>query len=73
MHYNMTTRVNKKTWKRKSEVPNKKDEENIVPESDEVNNRSLEDETSNKEYSQNRDKEASGAHNNDVKDESSTL
>jgi hypothetical protein len=69
----MTTRVNKKTWKRKSEVPNKKDEENIVPESDEVNNRSLEDETSNKEYSQNKDKEASGALNNDIEDESSKL
>ena len=65
----MTRRVNK-TWKIKSEVPNKKDQENIVPESDEVNNRSLEDKTSNKEYSQNKDKEASGAHNNDVDDES---
>ena len=66
----MTTRVNKKTWKRKSEVANKKDEENIVPEYDEVNNRSLEDETSSKEYSQKKDKEASGAHNNDVDNES---
>jgi hypothetical protein len=71
--YNMTTRVHKKTWKRKSEVPNKKDEENIVPKSNEVNNRSLEDETSNKEYSQNKDKEVSSAHNNDVEDESLTL
>jgi hypothetical protein len=33
-------------------------------------NRSLEDETSNKEYSQNKNKEAYGAHNNDVDDES---
>ena len=31
---------------------------------------SLEDETSNKEHSQNKDKEAFGAHNNDVDDES---
>ena len=66
----MTTRVNKKTWKRKYEVPNKKDEENIVHESDEVNNRSLEDETTNKEYSQDKNKEAIGAHNNDIDDES---
>ena len=62
----MTTRVNKKTWKRKSEVSNKKDEENIVLETDEVNDRSLEDETTNKGYSQDNNKEASGAHNNDV-------
>jgi hypothetical protein len=47
--HNMTTRVNKKTWKIKSQVPNKKDEEIIAPEIDEVNNRSLEDKTSNKE------------------------
>ena len=33
-------------------------------------NRSPEDETSNKEYSQNKDKEAYGAHNNDVDNES---
>jgi hypothetical protein len=68
--HNMTTKVNKKTWKIKSQVPNKKYEENIAPEIDEVNNRSLEDKTSNKEYSQNKDKEAYGAHNNDVDDES---
>ena len=68
----MTRRVNK-TWKIKSEVPNKKDNENIAPEIDEVNNRSLGDKTSNKEYSQNKDKEAYGAHNNDIEDESSTL
>ena len=41
---------NKKTWKRKSEVPNKKDDENIAPEIDEVNNRRLVGKTSNKEY-----------------------
>jgi hypothetical protein len=70
---NMTTRVNKKIWKIKSQVPNKKDEENIAPEIDEVNNRSLGDKTSNNEYSQNKDKESSGAHNNDVGNESSTL
>ena len=69
----MTTRVNKKTWKRKYEVANKKDEENIVPEADEVNDRSLEDETTNKEYSQDKNKEATGAHNNDVDDESPTV
>jgi hypothetical protein len=69
----MTKEVNKKTWKRKSEVENKKDEENIVPETDEVNNRSLEDETTNKEYSQNKDKEAFGAHNNDIDDEYPTI
>jgi hypothetical protein len=67
--HNMTRRVNK-IWKRKSEVPNKKDDEYISPESDDVYNRSLVVETSNKEYSQNKDKEASGAHNNGVKDES---
>jgi hypothetical protein len=39
--HNMTTRVNKKIWKIKSQVPNKKDEENIAPEIDEVNNRSF--------------------------------
>jgi hypothetical protein len=66
----MTTRVNKKTWKRKSEVANKKDEENIVFETDEVNDRSLEDETTNKEYSQDKNKEAIGAHNNDIDNES---
>jgi hypothetical protein len=44
----------KKIWKIKSQVPNKKDEENIAPEIDEVNNRSLKDKTSNKEYSQKR-------------------
>jgi hypothetical protein len=71
--HNMTTRVNKKIWKIKSQVPNKKDEENIAPEIDEVNNRSLGDKTSNKEYSQNKDKESSGAHNDDVDDESSIL
>jgi hypothetical protein len=71
--HNMTTRVNKKVWKIKSQVPNKKYEENIAPEIDEVNNRSLGDKTSNKEYSQNKDKESSGAHNDDVDDESSTL
>jgi hypothetical protein len=43
--HNMTTRVNKKIWKIKSQVPNKKDEENIAPEIDEVNNRSLGDKT----------------------------
>jgi hypothetical protein len=41
---------NKKTWKRKSEVPNKKDDENIAPEIDEVNNKRLVGKTSNKEY-----------------------
>ena len=69
----MTTRVNKKIWKIKSQVPNKKYEENIAPEIDEVNNRSLEDKTSNKEYSQNKDKESSSAHNDDFDDESSIL
>jgi len=63
----------KKIWKIKSQVPNKKDEENIALEINEVNNRSLEDKTSNKEYYQNKDKEAYGAHNNDIEDESSTL
>jgi hypothetical protein len=71
--HNMTTRVNKKVWKIKSQVPNKKDEENIVLEIDEVNNRSLGDKTYNKEHSQNKDKESSGAHNDDVDDESSML
>jgi hypothetical protein len=65
----MTTRINKKTLKIKSQVPNKKDEENIAPEIDEVNNSSLEDKNSNKECSQEKDKEASGAHNNEVDDE----
>jgi hypothetical protein len=69
--HNMTRRVNK-TWKRKSEVPNKKDDEYISPEIDEVHNRSLVGETSNKEYSLDKDKEASGAHNSDVDDESPT-
>jgi hypothetical protein len=69
----MTTRVNRKTWKIKSQVPNKKDEENISPKINEVNNRSLEDKTSNKEYSQNKDKKSYGAHNNDVDDESPTV
>jgi hypothetical protein len=112
---------NKKTWKRKSEVPNKKDDENIAPEIDEVNNRRLVGKTSNKEYnnqsyaykvdqtqdmktpkqksdttpkldnviqedyplpnkwklieeySQDKDKEASSAHNSDVDDESPTI
>jgi hypothetical protein len=112
---------NKKTWKIKYEVPNKKDDENIAPEIDEVNNRILVGKTSNKEYnnqsyaykvdqtqdmktpkekydttpkldnviqedyplpnkwklieeySQNKDKEAFGAHNSDVDDESSTV
>jgi hypothetical protein len=112
---------NKKTWKRKYEVSNKKDDENIAPEIDEVNNRRLVGKTSNKEYnnqsyaykvdqtqdmktpkeksdtipkldnviqedyplpnkwklikeySQNKDKEASGAHNSDDDDESSTI
>jgi hypothetical protein len=41
---------NKKTWKRKFEVPNKKDDENISLEIDEVNNRILVGKTSNKEY-----------------------
>ena len=41
---------NKKTWKRKSEVPNKKDDGNIAPEIDEVNNRILVGKNSNKEY-----------------------
>jgi hypothetical protein len=36
-------------------------------------NMSLVDETSNKEYSQNKYKEVSGAHNNDVDDKSPTL
>jgi len=67
--YNMTTRVNKKTWKIKSQEPNKKDEENIASEIDEVNNMSLKDKTS-KEYSQDKDKETSSGHNNDVDDES---
>jgi hypothetical protein len=114
-------RQNKKTWKRKSEVSNKKDDENIAPEIDEVNNRRLVGKTSNKEYnnqsyaykvdqtqdmktpkekydtipkfdnviqedyplpnkwklikeySQNKDKEVSGAHNSDVDDEPSTV
>jgi hypothetical protein len=69
----MTTRVNKKTWKIKSQVPNKKDEENIAPKIDEVNNRIFEDKTSHKEYSQNKDKEAFVAHNNDIDDESPTV
>jgi hypothetical protein len=69
----MKTRENKKIWKIKSQVPNKKDEENIVPEIDEVNNRSLGDKTCKKEYFQNKDKETFGAHNNDIEDESSTL
>ena len=112
---------NKKTWKRKSEVPNKKDDENIAPEIDEVNNRRLVGKTSNKEYnnqsyaykvdqtqdmktpkenidtipkldnviqedyilpnkwklikeySQNKDKEDSSAHNSDNDDESSVV
>jgi hypothetical protein len=68
----MTRRVNK-IWKRKSKVPNKKDDEYIAPESDDVYNRSLVGETSNEEYSQDKDKESSGAHNNDVDDESPTL
>jgi hypothetical protein len=42
---------NKKTWKIKSEVPNKKYDENIAPEIDEVNNRILVGKTSNNEYS----------------------
>jgi hypothetical protein len=67
----MTRRLNK-TWKRKFEVPNKKDDEYIAPEIDEVYNRSLVGETSNKEYSLDKDKEASGAHNSDVDDESPT-
>jgi hypothetical protein len=71
--HNMTTRENKKIWKIKSQVPNKKDEENIAPETDEVNDKSLEDETTNKEYSQDKNKEAFGAHNNDVDDESPTV
>jgi hypothetical protein len=41
---------NKKIWKRKSEVPSKKDNEYIAPEIDEVNNRRLVGKTSNKEY-----------------------
>ena len=41
---------NKKTWKIKSEVSNKKDDENITPEIDEVNNRIFVGKTSNKEY-----------------------
>jgi hypothetical protein len=69
----MTTRVNKKTWKRKSEVEKNKDEENIVLETDEVNDRSLEDETTNKEYSQDKNKESTGAHNNGLDDESPTV
>jgi hypothetical protein len=36
-------------------------------------NRSLVDETSNKEYSQNMYKEASGAHNNNIDDTSPTI
>jgi hypothetical protein len=112
---------NKKTWKIKSEVSNKKDDENIAPKIDEVNNRILVGKTYNKEYnnqsyaykvdqtqdmktpkektdtipkldnviqedyplpnkwklikeySQNKDKEASGAHNSDNDDESSTI
>jgi hypothetical protein len=52
----MTRRVNK-TWKIKSEVPNKKDNENIAPEIDEVNNRRSMGETS-----QVKDEEASDAH-----------
>jgi plasmid replication initiation protein len=111
---------NKKTWKRKSEVPNKKDDETIAPEIDELNNRRLVGKTSNKEYnnqiyaykvdqtqdmktpkekydnskidnviqeayplpnkwklieeySQDKDKEASSAHNSDVDDESPTI
>ena len=66
----MTRRLNKKTWKRKYEVANKKDEENIILETDKVNNRSLEDETTNKEYSQDKNKESIGAHNNDIDNES---
>jgi hypothetical protein len=65
--HNMTRRVNK-TWKRKYEVPNRKDNENIAPEIDEVNNSRSVGETS-----QDKDKEATGAHNNDVDDESPTV
>jgi hypothetical protein len=45
---------NKKTWKRKSEVPNKKDDEKIAPEINEVNNRRLVGKNSNKEYNNQR-------------------
>jgi hypothetical protein len=63
----MIRRVNK-TWKIKSEVPNKKDNENIAPEIDEVNNRRSVGETS-----QVKDEEASDAHNSDVDVESPTI
>ena len=52
---------NKKTWKIQSEVLNKKDDENIAPEIDEVNNRRLVGKTS-----QVKDEEASYAHNSDI-------
>jgi hypothetical protein len=41
---------NTKIWKRKFEVPNKKCDENISPEINQVNNRRLVGKTSNKEY-----------------------
>jgi hypothetical protein len=71
--HNITTRVNKKIWKIKSQVPNKKNEENIALEIEEANNRSLENKISTRGYSQDKDKEASSAHDNDVEDESSRL
>jgi hypothetical protein len=41
---------NKKIWKRKSEVPSKKDDEYTTSEIDEVNSRRMVGKTSNKEY-----------------------
>jgi hypothetical protein len=63
----MTRRVNK-TWKIKSEVPNKKYNENISPEIDEVNNRRSVGETSEV-----KDEEYSDAHNSDFDVESPTI
>jgi hypothetical protein len=65
--HNMTRRVNN-TWKIKSEVPNKKDNENIAPEIDEVNNRRSMGETSRV-----KDEESYDAHNSEVYVESPTI
>jgi hypothetical protein len=46
---NILNYKDKKVWRRKSEVQNKEDEENIAPEIDEVENRRMMGEVSNKE------------------------